>query len=105
MISILALSDPMKLEDIVRKYSLPVVIYRDEWDNKMKFVLAQFHKNDEMIVVKGHFLYSDSKPNSNAKVICTDCEYMVSLGDYDAYLPEETYEDFPKPLDIVQCLS
>lgn len=92
MISILALSDPMKLEDIVRKYSLPVVIYRDEWDNKMKFVLAKFHKDYEMTIVQGQFLYSDSKPNSDVKTICTDCEYRVSLGDYDAYLPNETYD-------------
>ena len=92
MISILALSEPMTLEAIVKKYGIPVVLYRDSWNNKMKFVMTKFHKSTDQIHVIGYFVYAPAKQDHEAQLFCTECKYRVSLGDPEDLLHKETYK-------------
>ncbi|HLH85474.1 MAG TPA: hypothetical protein VKU79_01245 [Thermoplasmataceae archaeon] len=67
---------PLKLEEIVEKFELPVVIYRDNWGEITKFLLTKVVIDEKKLRAFGHFIYN-IRQSGMKELYCTFCKYRV----------------------------
>ena len=68
---------PLKLEEIIEKCKLPVVIYRDNWIGGMKFFLTKAVVDKEKLRAFGYFIYDGERRSGFSELFCTYCKYRV----------------------------
>lgn len=49
---------PLKLEDIAKKFELPIVIYRDNWRESTKFILTKVVIEKKKLRAFGNFIFN-----------------------------------------------
>lgn len=69
---------PLKLEEIVEKFGLPVVIYRDNWMEGTKFLLTKVVMDKKKLRAFGNFIYNE-RQTGFSELYCTLCKYRVKL--------------------------
>ena len=69
---------PLKLEEIVEKFELPVVIYRDNWMEGTKFLLTKAVMDKKKLRAFGNFIYRERQTGLK-ELYCTFCRYRVDM--------------------------